>query len=179
MATQERIEVMAQEALKGSVLFDAINIAPGSHIGCEGGWGRNAHYPLWLTLGSMLGLSDLTREDVIEHPLFTPFRNETERMSSTNIFSVTDTAATPELRARFLADAIPAESHAAGANAWGARANIVNRRLDSSQANGCMANDDRWPERINNITPVWKHSAFKQVAYFFTYKLFDNLVKGE
>ena len=35
----------------------------------QGGWGRNAHYPLWLTAGSLLWLSGLTREDVIEHPL--------------------------------------------------------------------------------------------------------------
>ena len=83
-----------QECLKGDSRLHAINLIPGSHISCEGGWGRNAHYPLWLTAGSMLGLSDLTREDVIEHPLFTPFRNEAERMSSTNLFSVTDTAAT-------------------------------------------------------------------------------------
>ena len=129
---------------------------------------------------SMLGLSDLTREDVIEHPLFTPFRNEAERMSSTNLFSVTDTAATPELRARFLADAIPAESHAAGANAFDEGVLSANVRMDrNAEIGGYMSNYDRWPERVNNITPVWKHSAFKQVAYFFTYKLFDYLVRGE
>ena len=172
MATQERIEVMAQEALKGSVLFDAINIAPGSHIGCEGGWGRSAHYPLWLTTGSMLGLSGLTREDVIENPLFTPFRNETERMSSTNLFSVADTAATSELRARFLSDAIPAESHAAGANAFdeGVLANNVSLMEQ-------MSNNNRWPEKDDDNNPIWKHSAFKQVAYFFTYRLFDKFVE--
>ena len=190
MATQERIEVMAQEALKGSVLFDAINIAPGSHIGCEGGWGRSAHYPLWLTTGSMLGLSGLTREDVIENPLFTPFRNETERMSSTNLFSVTDSAATSELRARFLSDAIPAESHAAGANAFDVRANIVNRRMDTSQTSGCMANEDRWPRsRAEEIedddgnvvgrTLCWQHSDFKNLAYFFVYKLFDEIANEQ
>ena len=109
---------VVQESLNGAALVKSVNIWPWLHIGCEGGWGRNAHYPLWLTAGSMLWLSGLTREDVIEHPLFTPFRNEAERMNSTNLFSVTDAAATPELRARFLADAIPAESHAAGANAF-------------------------------------------------------------
>ena len=184
MATQERIEVMAQEALKGSVLFDAINIAPGSHIGCEGGWGRSAHYPLWLTTGSMLGLSGLTREDVIENPLFTPFRNETERMSSTNLFSVTDAAATSELRTRFLSDAIPAESHAAGANAFDVRANILNRRMDSSQANGCMANAGMWPsDRRETVRGserlLWQHSDFKNMAYFFVHPFFDKVAKGQ
>ena len=168
-----------QEYLKGNSRLHAINIAPGSHIGCEGGWGRNTHYPLWCTLGSMAGLSGLTREGVIANPLFTPFRNETKRMSSTNLFSVTDAAATPELRARFLADAIPAESHAAGANAFGARANIVNTRMDQDlRDGGYMSNYDRWPEKDKDDNRTWKHSSFKQTAYFFTYKLFDYFVKG-
>ena len=72
--------------------------------------------PIWCTTGSTNGLSNITREDMIEHPLFTPFTSETEKMSSTNLFSVSDVSAGPPLRARFLADAIPAESHAAGAN---------------------------------------------------------------
>ena len=138
----------------------------------QGGWGRNAHYPLWLTAGSMLWLSGLTREDVIEHPLFTPFRNEAERMNSTNLFSVTDAAATPELRARFLADAIPAESHAAGANAFD-----ENVLANNVSLMGQMSNNNRWPEKDDDNNPIWKHSAFKQVAYFFTYRLFDKFVK--
>ena len=168
-----------QEYLKGDSRLQAINLIPVSHISCEGGWGRNAHYPLWLTTGSMLGLSDLTREDVIENPLFTPFRNETERMSSTNLFSVTDTAATSELRARFLSDAIPAESHAAGANALVEGVLSANVRMDRSvEVGGYMSNYDRWPEKDRDDNPAWKHSSFKQTAYFFTYKLFDYFVKG-
>ena len=163
---------VVQESLNGAALVKSVNIWPWLHIGCEGGWGRNAHYPLRLTAGSMLGLSDLTREDVIEHPLFTPFRNETERMSSTNLFSVTDTAATPELRARFLADAIPAESHAAGANAFD-----ENVLANNVSLMGQMSNNNRWPEKDDDNNPIWKHSAFKQVAYFFTYRLFDKFVK--
>ena len=168
-----------QEYLKGDSRLHAINLIPGSHISCEGGWGRKAHYPLWLTTGSMLGPSDLTREDVIENPLFTPFRNETERMSSTNLFSVTDTAATSELRARFLSDAIPAESHAAGANALVEGVLSANVRMDRSvEVGGYMSNYDRWPEKDRDDNPAWKHSSFKQTAYFFTYKLFDYFVKG-
>ena len=130
-------------------------------------------------MSSILGLSDLTWKDVIEHPLFTPFRNETERMSSTNLFSVTDTAATPELRARFLADAIPAESHAAGANYLGALGENGNLRMDvDARSGGYMANYDRWPEKDRDDNSAWKHSSFKQTAYFFTYKLYDYFVKG-
>lgn len=133
--------------------------------------GRNSHYPLWLTLGSMLGLSDLTREDVIEHPLFTPFRSETERMSSTNLFSVTDTAATSELRARILADAIPAESHAAGANAFDEGV-----LADSISLMSLMSNNNKWPDKDKLDNLVWAHSDFKNLAYFFVFKLFDKFV---
>ena len=160
-------------------MADVIDIWPLSHLGCEGGWGRNAHYPLWCTTGSTNGLSNITREDMIEHPLFTPFTSETEKMSSTNLFSVSDDSAGPPLKARFLADAIPAESHAAGANYLDVLEESGNLRMDVSEDNGCMANEDKWPERDNQKNPIWKHSAFKQIAYFFTYKLFDYFVKGK
>ena len=152
MKSEIEFSWVAQEALKGTSVLNAINTWPWSHIGCE---------------------------DVIENPLFTPFRNETERMSSTNLFSATDAAATPQLRARFLADAIPAESHAAGANAFDVRANIANTRMDQDvREGGYMSNYDRWPEKDRDDNQAWKHSSFKQTAYFFTYKLFDYFVKG-
>ena len=171
-----------QEYLKGDSRLHAINLIPGSHISCEGGWGRSAHYPLWLTTGSMLGLSGLTREDVIENPLFTPFRNETERMSSTNLFSVTDTAATSELRARILSDAIPAESHAAGANAFDEGVLADNKRMDQDvNAGGFMSNTYAWPDnRKRSVDGVerllWQHSDFKNLAYFFVYQIFNEIV---
>ena len=60
---------------------------------------------------------------------------------------------------------------AAGANhisAFGANGNV---RLDAD----CMANADKWPKKKNG-NPVWEHSDFKNVAYFFVYGLFDRLV---
>lgn len=84
------------------------------------------------------------------------------------------------LRARFLADAIPAESGAAGANyinAFGASGNI---RLDAD----CIANTDKWPAKRKSsenglVRFRWEHSDFKNVAYFFVYKLFDKLIGTE
>ena len=188
LTVNEPVWVM-QEYMKGTSLIHGANLLPPfPQIVCEGGWGRNAHYPLWCVTGSMLGLSALTREDVIENPLFTPFRNESERMNSTNLFPVADAAATPQLRARFLADAIPAESHAAGANAF--RKGVVddNIRMDTSVDNGCMANVDRWPrDRVEEIEDDdgnvvgkilrWEHSDLKNLAYFFVYRLFDRIVR--
>ena len=60
---------------------------------------------------------------------------------------------------------------AAGANhisAFGANGNV---RLDAD----CIANADKWPKKKNG-NPVWEHSDFKNVAYFFVYGLFDRLV---
>ena len=60
---------------------------------------------------------------------------------------------------------------AAGANhisAFGANGNV---RLDAD----CMANADKWPKKKNG-NRIWEHSDFKNVAYFFVYKLFDRLV---
>ena len=60
---------------------------------------------------------------------------------------------------------------AAGANhisAFGANGNV---RLDAD----CMANADKWPKKKNG-NRIWEHSDFKNVTYFFVYKLFDRLV---
>ena len=60
---------------------------------------------------------------------------------------------------------------AAGANhisAFGANGNV---RLDAD----CMANADKWPRNDDGVLS-WEHSDFKNVAYFFVYKLFDRIV---
>ncbi len=61
---------------------------------------------------------------------------------------------------------------AAGANhisAFGANGNV---RLDAD----CIANADKWPRTNRNGNRIWEHSDFKNVAYFFVYKLFDRIV---
>ena len=80
------------------------------------------------------------------------------------------------LRARFLADAIPAESGAAGANALRTVTGIDSVRLDAKDDAGCIANADKWPRTNRDGSLVWEHSDFKNVAYFFVYKLFDMIV---
>ena len=82
------------------------------------------------------------------------------------------------LRARFLADAIPATSRAAGANAFDTRISITNIQMDVAiSSGGCMSNVDKWPREEDGIQ-IWKHSDFKQVAYYFVHKLFDKFVNG-
>ena len=101
-------------------------------------------------------------------------------MHSTNLFVVADADYARDLKAKFLVDAIPAESYGAGGNYLEIFEEKSNVQMDKDERNGgCMANVDKWPEKLNNTTPVWKHSAFKQIGYFFTYKLYDYFVKGE
>ena len=69
---------------------------------------------------------------------------------------------------------------AAGANhinAFGANGNV---QLDAD----CMANTDKWPAKRKSsengvVRFRWEHSDFKNVAYFFVYKLFDKLIGTE
>ena len=172
---------VAQERLKGTVAMWALDVVPGSSIVCEGGWGVNARYAVdscWYVSGPgfktnmVHGMSDV---QAITNSLFTPFGIEEEGMHGTAVFTGAGSAHgalshRDWLRARFLADAIPAESGAVGANALGV-SGITDVQLDAD----CMANADKWPKKKNG-NPVWEHSDFKNVAYFFVYGLFDRLV---
>ena len=172
---------VAQERLKGTVAMWALDVVPGSSIVCEGGWGVNARYAVdscWYVSGPgfktnmVHGMSDV---QAITNSLFTPFGIEEEGMHGTAVFTGAGSAHgalthREWLRARFLADAIPAESGAVGANALGV-SGITDVQLDAD----CIANADKWPKKKNG-NPVWEHSDFKNVAYFFVYGLFDRLV---
>lgn len=91
-------------------------------------------------------------------------------MHSTNLFTVVDEVYRKNLRAKFLGDAIPATSFAAGRNAIGAGP-------DSIPLMQSIAHSDLWPEK-NGDQLVWKHSALKNVAYFFVHNVFDGIVNG-
>ena len=89
------------------------------------------------------------------------------------------------LRARFLADAIPATSRAAGANAFDSnRVSIGNIEMDKNEdKGGCMSNLYEWPrgrrERVGEYDKLlWQHSDFKNIAYYFVHKLFDKFVNN-
>lgn len=82
------------------------------------------------------------------------------------------------LCARFLADAIPAESRAAGANAFRDAVSFPSIQMDSEGDAGFMSNEGDWPNRKRG-TKIWAHSDFKQVAYFFVCKLFDKFAGTE
>ena len=148
---------VAQERLKGTVAMWALDVVPGSSIVCEGGWGVNARYAVdscWYVSGPgfktnmVHGMSDV---QAITNSLFTPFGIEEEGMHGTAVFTGAgsahgDLSHRDWLRARFLADAIPAESGAVGANALGV-SGITDVQLDAD----CIANADKWPKRRMEI----------------------------
>ena len=157
-----------QELFKGCALWYGVNSVTFSGTRIEGGWGVNANYmanPLAYVPLSGFNASyftNCTREDLITHPLFTSFNDD--RMMSTNALNVVDY----QLRAKMLGDAIPAESFAAGANAVGVFGDAGNYNMDSIR-------NDRWPSNRDG----WFHSDLKNVAFWYTYKLFQKIVKGE
>ncbi len=165
-----------QELLKGSSLLHGLNAWPWFDVECEGGWGVNSYYalnPTYYLDGFKTNVNSLVREDVITHPLFTPFRAESDAMHSTNRFAVADADYRYTLQARFLGDAIPAEGFAAGANRLESRSGITGISL----MDDCMANTDKWPvdRRDENNVLLWHHSDWKNLAYPFVYRLFDKI----
>ena len=96
-------------------------------------------------------------------------------MHSTNLFTIADASYRDELRAKFLADAIPATSFAAGANYT--RGLMDNHNVQDDIPNG-------WPTQREEKTPdgvisKWLHSDLKDVSFFYVYQLFNKIIKGE
>ena len=164
-----------QELLKGTTVWHGLNaiLFFNDSVSCEGGWGINAYYAANPTYyvpisGFHASVNNLTRDALIEHPLFTPFRVESDSMHSTNLFTISDVGLKAELRARLLGDAIPATSFAAGANPI--LNNAVARNMDYE-----MYKDGTWPVRDKR----WHHSDIKNVAYRFVWKLFHEIVNNK
>lgn len=162
-----------QELTKGTTLWNDINVGTfgTQRVSCEGGWGINTRYaldPTWYIYqyGFLMRAQTMTRQMAIEHPPFTPFRTEEDAMHSTNSFVIADAGYAASLKAKFLADAIPAESFAAGANELRAETGIVSYNYQSATPNG-------WP-RKNGDEVVWEHSDIKNVAYYYVHVFFEK-----
>ena len=165
-----------QELLKGTAAWNALNAVPyyGRGVDCEGGWGVNTFYavnPALYTPGygfHSSAMGDITPKDAIEHPLFTPFRTEADSMHSTNLFTISDQSYRAALRAKFLGDAIPATSFAAGRN------NIMGVSENYNMQIGVQGNV--WPiARIKNNRREWLHSDVKNVAFFYLHQVFRKV----
>ena len=96
-------------------------------------------------------------------------------MHSTNLFTIASASYRNELRAKFLADAIPATSFAAGANFTGG--GLKNHNVQDDIPNG-------WPTQREEKTPdgvisKWLHSDLKDVSFFYVYQLFEKITTEE
>lgn len=160
-----------QEKTKGKWVWDAANlILPATSVRSEGGWGKNGY---WFMKGitnpgiDSAKANKLTREQVIEHPLFSPFVSSAARMASTADFGYN--LETPDWyyfqRAALLSHAIPADSFAAGAN-------MIESGVDNNVDYMTQTESD-WPRDDQE----WLHSDLKNVAYYHNYLLFKGIVE--
>ena len=97
-------------------------------------------------------------------PPFLPFAEDW--LHSANAVTATQVA---EVRDRILADGIPAQTYAAGANAVGVFEDEGNYNYQGQQIDG-------WPKTDDNDNPVWEHSDIKDVAYFYVRQIFKKIV---
>ena len=157
-----------QELFKGCAVWYGVNSVTFAGTRIEGGWGINANYvanPLaYIPLAGFNAahFEAYLRDDLITNPLFTSFNDS--RMASTNALNIVDY----RLRAKMLGDAIPAESFAAGRNMIGGVSENYNYQNEAGTPNG-------WPR----TTGAWLQSDLKDVAYFYVWKLFEKIRKGE
>ena len=77
-------------------------------------------------------------------------------------------AVNSEVRDRIRVEAIPAESFAAGANPIGGVSGNYNYQNENGTPNG-------WPRKDG----AWRHSDIKDVSYYYVWKLFEKIKKGE
>ena len=95
-------------------------------------------------------------------------------MHSTNLFTIVNASYRNELRAKFLADAIPATSFAAGANHTDGLKD--NHNMQSQTPNG-------WPEQRSEdddfvgVVHKWYHSDIKNVSFYYIHKVFEKITK--
>lgn len=92
-------------------------------------------------------------------------------MHTTNALNLVDY----QLRAKMLGDAISAESFAVGANEAGGL--TANYNCQGQTPNGWPS--ERQERRGNTMVDTWLHSDIKNVAFYYVYKLFEKITKGE
>lgn len=144
----------------------------GYGLKCEGGWGYSPHYATnwfyvtWpnrrMTARFRKRIASLTDDDLMVHPVFRPFFED--GLFTTNAIPLERVA---PIRARILADGIPATSFAAGANPLNA---TVIGNIDYAT---CKSGE--WPREKGR----WLHSDIKNVAFLFNHLFFRKLVNGD
>ena len=149
----------AQELLKGT---GTMYLLP--RVRREGGWGFNPEHTVPLSQNGELLKTEYTDDEMVTSPPFLPFAEGW--LHVTNAVAAAQVA---EVRDRILADGIPAQTFAAGANAVDAFGDTGNYNYQGQQIDG-------WPKTDDNDNPVWEHSDIKDVAYFYVRQIFQKIV---
>ena len=145
----------AQELLKGQGLATLL-----PKVKNEAGWGFNTGNTMPLSPKELLK-TEYTQEEMMISPPFMLF--DEEWLHTTNVITHAQIA---PVRARILADGIPALTFAAGANPIDG---FINVNMQGEADNG-------WP-RTNGDVKIWQHSDIRKVAYYYVYKIFERIVK--
>ena len=159
-----------QEKYKGSIVLPIANVLPRTSVTREGGWGFNPTH-IGVDVGRVVDtkkVKKLTDVQLLTDPVFTPFVTQGARLHSLRAFAANDSKEQYLLRAKLLADAIPALSYSAGANETGG---TIKNNVDYMTK--CEAGE--WPRK----NKAWHHSDLKNVAYYFTYKLYEKISNNE
>ena len=74
-----------------------------------------------------------------------------------------------------LAKYIPAVSSPVGGNAV---FDDDDKNINMNDSSGGVPRPNGWGRAFgdNNVTPPWKHSDMKDIAYFYVYKLYEQLI---
>lgn len=152
-----------QEKAKGSAVLPLANVLNNTSMTREGGWGFNMDY-----FGTVVGrnvnteaVKKLPEEQLLVQPVFTPFVTEGARLHSRfRAFRANDSEEQYKLRAKLLADAIPATSFSAGGN--------DTPGLDNADLMAWFESEG-WP-RDN---AEWLHSDIKNVAFYFETEFYE------
>ncbi|MBP5788189.1 MAG: hypothetical protein J6Y19_10305 [Kiritimatiellae bacterium] len=136
---------------------------------CEGGWGFNGDYDPWFdsfpTPEEATNL--ITMATLQTNSLFRRFDDPQLYTPAGDAF-----AHQPVIRARLLADAIPALSFAAGRNVMvNAGGGITNIDLLSFRRGPHLI--DAWPRELDD----WQHSDLKEIAFPYLGELFEYIVE--
>lgn len=110
-------------------------------------------------------INSMKREQQITHPPFTPFRKNGAQMHALKEYRIASLAEERELNEKFLADAIPAQSFAAGRN--------VIKGMECG--NYLEISGSMWPRKNNK----WLHSDIKNVAYCYVKGVYEMIAKGK
>jgi hypothetical protein len=158
-----------QEKEKGRLLIDGV--LSSSH----GGWRFNASYNTnvfdWGHLSP--AQASLLPDSQLQTNAFFDFNSRSGSHPDVNLLGATGSTYAQTSRNRILSDAIPALTLPVGANAvtiLDQPGNPHNFDMNSLYKNG-------WPLTRNSGEGLnWHHSDFRQVAFTFTYPLFDKLI---